>query len=113
MLVGLSKKKQIELVNLAPFLVSEFQFKGIGCTTIFHLLKNLGIDIFKPDIHVRRLLTSIGIVRDSNASLEEICNAMERLSSLSSLRINKLDTLLFYYGQAIGDALPISLSTLT
>jgi 3-methyladenine DNA glycosylase Tag len=102
-LVELSTKVPSELVECAPSLVSQLGFVGIGKTTIFHLLKNLGIDIFKPDIHVRRLLTSLGLSRPE-ANVKEICDAMLVLSSLMKMRLNEVDTLLFFYGQAVGDS---------
>lgn len=104
-LIELSRKNTYDLVCLAPFLVEELRFKGIGSTTIFHLLKNLGIDVFKPDIHVRRTLARLGLTREKDASIVDICRAMLLLSQASQMRIIELDTLLFEYGRISGDAL--------
>ncbi len=101
--VSVSRKKTCDLVKLAPTLVRELGFKGIGNTTIFHLMKNLGIDIFKPDIHVRRVLANLGLIQSENAAVPEICAAMLLLSSESGMRIVELDSLLFLYGQIGGD----------
>jgi len=101
--IKISKKTPYELVELAPALVRELKFKGIGNTTIFHLMKNLGIDIFKPDIHVRRVLAGLRLVKSENASVSEICKAMSFLSLASGMKINELDTLLFVYGKITGD----------
>jgi 3-methyladenine DNA glycosylase Tag len=104
-LTGLSAKSIYDLVCLAPFLVEELRFKGIGRTTIFHLMKNLGIDVFKPDIHVRRTLAKLGLTHKEDASVVEICRAMLLLSRASQMRIIELDTLLFEYGRMTGDTL--------
>jgi len=104
-LMELSGKSTYDLVRLAPFLVEELRFKGIGSTTIFHLMKNLGIDVFKPDIHVRRTLVKLGLTHEEDASTVDICHAMLLLSQASQMRIIELDTLLFEYGRISGDAL--------
>ena len=104
-LMELSRKKVYDLVRLAPLLVTELRFKGIGNTTIFHLMKNLGIDVFKPDIHVRRTLAELGLTREEDASTVDICRAMLLLSQASQMRIVELDTLLFEYGRLSGDTL--------
>jgi 3-methyladenine DNA glycosylase Tag len=101
--IKISKKTPYELVKLAPALVGELEFKGIGNTTIFHLMKNLGINIFKPDIHVRRVLAELRLIKCENASVLEICKTMSFLSSVSGMKINELDTLLFVYGKITGD----------
>jgi 3-methyladenine DNA glycosylase Tag len=101
--VELSKKPPLELVRLAPNLVFELRFKGIGETTIFHLMKNVGIDIFKPDIHVRRILANMRLINDERSSTSEICRVMSLLSSTFKMRISELDTVLFVYGRIASD----------
>lgn len=100
----LSRKNTYDLIHLAPLLVDEFQFKGIGNTTIFHLMKNLGIDIFKPDRHVRRALVMLGLIRAEEVPIHEICRAMLTLSQASQRRIIELDTLIFEYGRMTKDS---------
>lgn len=97
--VELSKKSQYELVEQIPDLIAAFQFKGIGSTTMFHLLKNLGVDIFKPDRHLRRILFAWGLTDGFDASTSQICSAMEYLAAMTGARVNELDTILFHYGQ--------------
>ena len=101
--LAISKRNHFELVQLAPSLVQELRFRGIGNTTIFHLMKNVGIDIFKPDIHVRRILTGLGLIDDEYSSAIEICRSMLFLSSLTGIRVAELDTLLFLYGRMTDD----------
>ena len=104
-LIEISKKDPVELVDFAPQLVDELRFKGIGKTTIFHLMKNLGMNIFKPDIHVRRILFNLGLTTSENASAGDVCSVMRSLSSESGLKIKELDTMLFNYGRINGDSI--------
>jgi 3-methyladenine DNA glycosylase Tag len=101
--VELSTIDTLELVKLAPSLLEKLRFKGIGTTTIFHLMKNVGIDIFKPDIHVCRILGRLGLINQEKASILDICQAMLFLSSKYGIRISELDTLLFVYGKTTAD----------
>jgi len=102
-LINLSMKKPVEIIEQVPIIVDYLQFKGIGQINIFHLLKNVGIKIFKPDIHVRRLLYNIGLINDNNKSLRDIYNAMQYLSHCTGFDIVVLDTILFNYGRFAGD----------
>jgi len=99
----LARKNHRELVEYAPSLITELAFVGIGNTTIFHLLKNLGFNVFKPDIHVRRVLSRLKLIADEDSPVPEICEAMSQLSAASGLKVNELDTLLFLYGRITGD----------
>lgn len=103
-----SRMDTFELVKSVPIIIQDLGFKGIGKTTVFHLLKNVGIDIFKPDIHVRRTLARLGLIKCEHVSTTEICIAMTFLSWVSNMKISELDTLLFVYGRATGDNVNIS-----
>lgn len=101
----ISKKNPVEFIKIAPQLVCELGFKGIGKTTIFHLMKNLGMNIFKPDIHVRRILFNLGFITSENVPANDVFSVMRYLSSELGLKINELDTILFNYGRMNGDIL--------
>ena len=100
---SLSADDPRELVRQVPAIIKQLGLKGIGKTTVFHLMKNVGIDIFKPDIHVRRLLTRMELIPQEDASLEEVCEAMVFLSAASGYKVSQVDTFLFAYGITIGD----------
>jgi len=102
----LATERPDRLVKSAPAIVDQLGLKGIGRTTIFHLLKNVGIDIFKPDIHVRRLIAHMDLVSSEDATPSEICDAMMFLSSVTGYRVSQLDTFLFAYGVVVGDDIP-------
>ena len=100
----LSMMSPLEIVEFAPSIVGKLQFKGIGKTNIFHLLKNVGIDIFKPDIHVKRLLADMSLIPSLNPTTRQVYDAIQFLANATGMSIRELDTLLFYYGQAISDS---------
>jgi 3-methyladenine DNA glycosylase Tag len=102
-LLELSKKEPYELIEMAPLLIEELKLNGIGKITIFHLMKNIGINIFKPDIHVRRILLNLGLISKENLSIKEIYYIMKDVSEKMQIDLVELDTLLFSYGRIFGD----------
>jgi 3-methyladenine DNA glycosylase Tag len=104
----LSSRPLPELVAISPEIVDELALKGIGPTTVFHILKNMGLDVFKPDIHVRRLVAQMRLTSDEDAPLDKICEAMTTLSSATGYKVSQLDTFLFAYGIVVGDSIPVS-----
>lgn len=102
-LLELSKKEPYNLVEMAPLLIKELKLKGIGKTTIFHFLKNIGINIFKPDIHIRRILLNLELITKEKSSIKEIYYAMKYISEKMQIDLVELDTLLFSYGRIFGD----------
>lgn len=103
-----SEKSLEEVVSSAEKIAADLNLRGIGKTTVFHLLKNMGIDTFKPDIHVRRMLAGMKLIRNCDASPKEICNAMTFLSSVSGYRVSQVDTFLFAYGITAGDKIQLA-----
>ena len=103
---SISQQPIESVVTEAPQIVRMLGLKGIGETTVFHLMKNVGIDIFKPDIHVRRLLANMGLTSSEWASASEVSEAMVCLAAISGYKVSQLDTFLFAYGMMVGDKLP-------
>lgn len=101
--VTLSEIDPMELIGISPKIVRELNLRGIGPVTICHLLKNMGIDIFKPDLHVCRLLGKLGLINSENTSIYEIGKAMLYLGGVYGLKISEIDTVLFEYGRSTGD----------
>ncbi|XHH09569.1 MAG: hypothetical protein ACFCUE_02770 [Candidatus Bathyarchaeia archaeon] len=101
----LSLLDTFELVKVAPSLIQELKFKGIGNVTIFHLMKNLGFDVFKPDIHVCRILERVGLIT-SKDSIFNIYSVMAMVAKENGLKVKELDTLLFMYGKTTSDKIP-------
>jgi len=105
-LIYLSQKNRKELIEMIPNLINDFKLKGIGKITIYHLLKNIGIDIFKPDIHLCRTLKNLQIINNEKISIKEIYFAMEKLSDETNMNFKELDTLFFIYGMVTKDTFP-------
>lgn len=62
------------------------QLPWIGGITKYHLAKNFGYDVAKPDVHLQRLADREG------CSAQELC---ERLAMATGLRIATVDTVLW------------------
>lgn len=88
--------------EILEVLTEIFREKGYNVYNI-HLLKNVGIDIFKPDIHVCRILDYLGLIDKQKASILDITEAMRSLSSSQGIKVSELDTLLFVYGKTAVD----------
>lgn len=70
-----------------PFLQ---EFPMIGPVTSFHLAKNLGIDVSKPDRHLKRIAASWGF-----DCAQEFCN---QIASTTGDRVAVIDITLWRYG---------------
>jgi hypothetical protein len=104
--IQLSQLPNDALLDRIPFIADYLHLKGIGKVTIYHLLKNMGVDIFKPDIHVCRMLTRLNLINQEN-TISDISQIMIKLSRKSGLSLCELDTLLFNYGKISGDSLDL------
>jgi len=107
-LIELSKIELISLINDISNIIKELRFKGIGEITVFHFLKNIGIDIYKPDRHIIRLFEKMGILHDSN-DIQEVTKGFLKISDYTNFSIRELDTILFEFGRITNDAKHIML----
>jgi hypothetical protein len=64
-------------------------FAFIGPVTCWHLAKNLGLDVVKPDRHLSRISSAAGF-----ASPQSLCRA---ISDLSGERVSVIDIVLWRY----------------
>lgn len=62
------------------------QLPWVGPVTKYHLAKNLGADVAKPDVHLTRLAKAEG------CSVQELC---ERLATMTGLRVATVDVILW------------------
>lgn len=90
--------KEDNIYSIIPEIKNQLGLKGIGDVTIFHLLKNIGINIFKPDVHVSRILQHIGLLKESN-SQRETYYILKQISEEMLIDVSALDTALFVYGK--------------
>jgi len=88
----------LDVYSIIPELKKQLGLKGIGDVTIFHLLKNVGINIFKPDIHVLRILEYIGLFKELK-SQRETYYVLKQISKEMCIDVSELDTALFVFGK--------------
>lgn len=89
---------ELNIYNMIPEIKNQLGFKGIGNITIFHFLKNIGVNIFKPDIHVSRILKYIGLFEETS-SQKEMFYILKQISESLKLDVSSLDTALFIFGK--------------
>ena len=58
----------------------------IGAITCFHMVKNFGVQVAKPDVHLRRLADREGV------TVQQLC---ERLAGETGYRVSTIDTILW------------------
>lgn len=104
-LVKLSEKDLRCLTSSYKDIATTLDFMGIGESTIFHFMKNMGINIFKPDRHVRRLLYKFGLTDNEFSPVQDMCTPMLWLSSSTGISVSELDTFLFIFGAITADAI--------
>jgi len=99
------------LVNKGPQAASntiKSDFCFMGDATAPQFLKDIGLfDTFKADVHVRRILSRIGLIPNEQANLETIENVFKRIQRLSKNTIGAIDGALFEYGSGTGLKKPI------
>jgi hypothetical protein len=66
----------------------------IGPITCYHLAKNLGADVVKPDVHLQRAAAAAGF-----GSPLELCQAIQRANPTLRERLTVIDSVLWRYGE--------------
>ena len=75
----------------------KYKLKGFGVPLAAEMLKNLGFDVAKPDIHVLRAVESLGLVsfwtsaRQSESELLQTMTAVEDIASAAGKYISFVD----------------------
>jgi len=102
-LLNISEMELKDIIKNIQTILDQLGFKGIGKITIFHFLKNIGIDIYKPDIHVTRTLSQLA---SDNKKLDiiQMSNYFEQISKHYKLSISNVDNILFTYGKLTNDS---------
>lgn len=88
----LEKTNDVDVLKTLPY---------IGDTLKFHLARNLGLDVAKPDVHMLRLAPRFGYGGD-NAGIQAMC---EHVARYRKERIGVVDYVLWFLakGEATGD----------
>ena len=75
----------------------EYKIKQMGIALAIEYLKNVGIDAFKPDLHIKRLFGKdrLGLSDKRFATENEILDIIKQLSSEVNLPIVEIDSIIW------------------
>lgn len=76
------------------------RFEFIGTTTVYDLLKSVGYDFMKPDVHLRRFFYRLGLIGsqdDTEVIRQEIQNIGYLFSKSNKKSVGHIDSVLFAY----------------
>lgn len=75
----------------------KYKLKGMGVALVCEYIKGIGIDVIKPDVHLRRILGRLGYSKKENASVGEALEISQSISESLGLSLRELDTILWQY----------------
>jgi len=73
------------------------KFGSIGRAVVLDYLKNIGMDFVKPDVHILRVFSRLGLI-DSEASFYPAINAAESFKQATAERLSVIDAVFWMYG---------------
>jgi hypothetical protein len=78
---------------------SENKIVGMGVALVCEYLKNVGIDVAKPDVHIRRILGSerLGYSRNKDAEIDEVFDIIDLFCNNTGKSRAYIDVLLWNY----------------
>ena len=87
------------LIIARSFAEGEYKLKQMGIALTIEYLKNVGIDAFKPDIHMRRLFGKdrLGLSDKSLATEKEILEIIKHFSSEIDTPISEIDSIIWQF----------------
>jgi DNA-3-methyladenine glycosylase I len=88
------------LLLLRSDLIKRFDY--IGKTTVNHFLKDIGFDVVKDDVHVRRILFRLRLTSSQRAPYTEVCNVSKRIAEAAGERLSLVDEVIWRYGSGVG-----------
>ena len=95
----LTSRPQREIVRLLSDAGSKYKIKQMGPALAWEYLRNVGVDGAKPDVHMKRILGNerLGISKKSEASDDEVLDAIEDLSKQTGFWMAEIDYLFWAY----------------
>ena len=76
---------------------STYKLKQMGVPLVSEYLRNVGIDLVKPDVHVTRLLGRLGYTEHSPATFEEVFNVCDKIGKTYGIYNVQVDAILWGY----------------
>ncbi len=77
----------------------EYKLKQMGIALVIEYLKNVGIDAFKPDLHIKRLFGSerLALSDKPMASENEIFEIIKNLSNYTDIPMVEIDSIIWQF----------------
>lgn len=75
----------------------KYKLKQMGVPLVSEYLKNVGMDIVKPDVHVCRILTRLGYSKSNKVSYGEALDICSEIAKEYNLTNVEVDTILWQY----------------
>ena len=76
---------------------SKYKLKQMGVPLVSEYLRNVGIDLVKPDVHVTRLLGRLGYTEHSPAKDDEALDVCEKIAKVYGIYNVEVDAVLWGY----------------
>jgi hypothetical protein len=78
---------------------NKFKLKNMGIALICEYFKNIGIDIAKPDTHIRRMLGKniLGFSKNVEATPKEAINYIKEIAEKNKISQKEVDALIWLY----------------
>jgi hypothetical protein len=78
---------------------SKYKLKNMGVALICEYLKNVGIDVAKPDTHIRRMLGKniLGFSNKEEADIEESIKYIKEIAEKNNISQTEVDALMWRY----------------
>ena len=75
----------------------KYKLKQMGVPLVSEYLRNVGVDIIKPDTHVKRILGRLGYTANNPATDEEAIRVCEEIAAEYGVRNVEVDAVLWQY----------------
>ncbi len=76
----------------------KYKLKQMGVALVSEYLKNKGVELVKPDVHVCRILGRLGFTEHSPATEEEAFDVCREIAAEYGMRVSEVDSVLWQFG---------------
>lgn len=76
------------------------RFAYLGPTNFYGFMKYIGFDVLKPDLHVTRIMSRLGLVSSPKPGQEEVLKEAWRIRDATHEKLRVIDQVFYTYGSA-------------
>jgi DNA-3-methyladenine glycosylase I len=76
------------------------RFAYLGPTNFYAFMKYIGFDFLKPDVHVRVIMSRLGLTSSPKCTEEEVLVAAQRIREATGEQLRIIDQLFYTYGSS-------------